>query len=219
MATRPAPNHPAARPLAAACLIAIAAAGCSKRSFRISAGSMLPAFAPGMEVSADTRAKTPARGEVWVFRFPENPKQEFVKRVVGLPGDRIEMSRGALVVNGKPVPSCAVGAYTYVEEGQPHPGRLVLEKVDAAAYLTFLEDLPELGAQGPWTAAGGELFMVGDNRLNSHDSRTWRAGLGGGLPEDMLIGRVDPPPLGLPRGAEGLGEAFAKCKVSLGVTP
>jgi signal peptidase I len=201
-------------------VIALAAFSCSKRSYKMPSGSMFPTFPLESKFVADTSARTPARGEVWVLHSPEHPEQEFVKRVVGLGGDRVEMRGDALMVNAKPVRSCTVGAYSPVFDGAPHPGRLVLEQLEVSAYLTFLEDLPTAGPgpAGPWWVPAGEVFVIGDNRQNSFDSRMWKGGIGAGAAQSLLIGRAEVPPLALPPDAAALAGAFAKCKAELGVS-
>jgi signal peptidase I len=178
---------------------------------------MLPGLASGAPLVVDGDAKTPARGEIWAFRLPDHGEQSFIKRIVGLPGDRLEMRGDALVVNGKPVPSCAVGAFALVDGSDKPEGRLVLEKNDAAAYLIFLDDAGTSAASGPWLTKPGEVFLMGDNRSHSHDSRFWAGGAGAGAPEELLLGRIDPVPPSLPEGAAELGPVFAKCKAELGV--
>jgi signal peptidase I len=194
----------------------LALGGCDKRRFKMPSGSMLPSLAAGTSFVADRSVKRPTRGEVWVFEFPENREQNFAKRLVAGPGDRVEVRGGKLQVNGKPLPTCVVGRWSPPGEGPGHDGELVLEKLDAGAYLTFREDQSRDPA-GPWEVKVGEWFAVGDNRNNSHDSRSWNGGLGGGVPQAMLLGRVEMPPLALPAGAEGLAAGFAKCQAELGV--
>jgi signal peptidase I len=205
--------------LALAVLLAatgLAATGCARKRFKMPSGSMLPSFPIGAYFSADTSVKQPRRGEVWAFQNPDDRDQNFAKRLVAGPGDRVEVRGGKLVVNGKPLPSCAVGRWSYAEGTDRHEGELVLEKLEAGAYLTFEE--PSAHAMtGPWEVKVGEWFAVGDNRSNSHDSRSWNGGLGGGVAKELLIGRVDPEPPVLPPGAEGLAAGFAKCKAELGV--
>jgi len=199
--------------------VALAASGCSKRRYKMPSSSMFPTILLGSYLTADTSAKGPARGEIWVMPYPENPDQSFVKRIVALPGDRVEMRGDSLVVNGTPVPSCEVGPYTYSADGAAHAGRLVMERSDGPPYLTFIEGGIPHSMTGPWVTAPGEVFVVGDNRNNSHDSRSWNGGLGAGAPEKALIGRVEAPPLALPPGADALAAEFAKCKAALGAGP
>lgn len=201
-------------------LLTLFAAGCDKRRFKIPASSMYPTLPLGSSVTADTHQKQPARGEIWVFHSPEHPDQEFVKRIVGIAGDRVEIHGDALSINGKPVPSCVVGAHTIAPDGTPMTGRLVLEKLDAIVYLVFLaDDVTPAPSAGPWTLGAGETFAVGDNRHNSHDSRSFFGGLGGAVKAEHLIGRVETLDAALPEGASGLAAAFAKCKAEIGISP
>ncbi|HEY2745964.1 MAG TPA: signal peptidase I, partial [Polyangia bacterium] len=73
-------------------------------AFKIPAGSMIPTLQVGDHILVDKTAKHPARGEVTVFRYPNNPRIDFVKRVVAVGGDTIEIRNGQLVLNGQPVP-------------------------------------------------------------------------------------------------------------------
>ena len=154
----PTPLH-----LVALGLLVIAACAPTKRSFKMPSGSMIPALAPDSGFVVDASIKAPARGEVWALHSPEHPEQEFVKRVVGLVGDRVEMRGGALVLDGNPVPSCVVGAFASKDDNAAHPGHLVLEKLGAQVFLIFIEDLETPGASGPWVTLPGELFVMGDN--------------------------------------------------------
>ena len=151
------------------------------------------------------------------MKFPENPDQSFAKRLVAGPGDTIEERAGRLVVNGKPLPACLVGRYAVTDGDRTSSGDLVLEKSEAGAYLIFDASGGAAAPGGPWQMGANEWFVVGDNRRNSHDSRSWNDGRGRGLPEPMLVGRVEMPPLALPVGGEGLAPGLSKCKAELGV--
>jgi len=182
--------------------------------FRVPAGAMLPTIAPGAHVWASPKAKV-VRGAVVVFRYPEHPSQLFAKRIVGLEGDSIEVKAGQLYVNAWQAPRCWVGPWGYKDEsdGAEHAGDLVLEHLDGASYLVFEERGAMLSdAQGPFTVHDGQYFVLGDNRNNSHDSRFWFGGVGGGVPLANTVGRVrlDEEPR-LPRGAESLQAALDAC--------
>jgi len=137
----------------------------------------------------------PVRGDIVVFKLPRDPGQDFVKRVVGLPGDRVQMIRGILHLNG-----AAVGMTRIAD----------FEETDAAGAaarsLQFVETLPggtshrmlHDAMTGPHdntpevTVPPGHYYVMGDNRSNSADSRIpAEAGGVGFVPADHLIGRVD----------------------------
>ena len=139
--------------------------------------------------------ETPKRGDVVVFRWPGDRSQAWVKRVVGLPGDRIEMRQGQLFINdhAASLKPDGVGeaeddnggverAYRYIETlpgGVSHP-------------IFKLRDNGRLDNTAEVTVPPGRLFVMGDNRDNSADSRvTVRDGGVGLLPIDDLVGRAD----------------------------
>jgi signal peptidase I len=167
-------------------------------AFKIPAGSMMPTLLVGDHIFVDKlvyRRRAPRYGEVMVFAFPEHPEQDFIKRVIALPGDRLEAKNGHPILNGWEVPSCRVGAWAYDDHDSPvtrHEGDLYVEFLGDQAYLTFYDGGGILagGAQGPYSARPGEYWVMGDNRNNSHDSRMWFGGAGGGVPRDLLRGRA-----------------------------
>ena len=180
-------------------------------AFKIPSGSMIPSlmvgdhifvnkfsYGPGIPYTS-SRLWTnmpPRRGDVIVFAFPEHPEQDFIKRVVAIPGDILESKKGHPVINGWTVPSCLVGPWSYVEsDGMaiPHDGDLYVEYLGTEAFLTFYDrataaNIPEY--QGPFVAKPGEVWVMGDNRNNSHDSRMWFVGQGGGVPFANIRGRA-----------------------------
>jgi signal peptidase I len=186
-------------------------------AYKVPAGSMLPTLAVGSHIAVSKLDKEPARGRVIVFHYPERPEQDFVKRIIGLPGDTIASNDTELLLNGKPIPRCRVGAWSYDEEGAPaHAGELWLEALDGSRWLVFHDTASPLPPGGPWTVAAGEVFVAGDNRENSHDSRSWFGGKGGGVPVGLIVGTaigVGVPTL--PRGAEGLKPALDSCLTTL----
>ena len=130
-------------------LVALAASGCSRKRYKIPSGAMFPTLAVGDHVTADTSVAVPTRGDVFVFLYPEHPEQSFVKRVVGLPGDRVEVAGQKLSINGRALDTCVVGHYGYAEDdGTSHDGELVLENGGAATYLLFYDRSG--GADGSW---------------------------------------------------------------------
>jgi signal peptidase I len=142
----------------------------------------------------------PKRGDVMVFRFPEDPSLDYIKRVIGLPGDRVEYRNKRLSINGKPVPLRQVDDYLsrermqfsrrYVEtlDGADHH---ILVDDDAPAALMPGRSFPFAGNcnynnQGvACTVPPGHYFMMGDNRDNSSDSRVW-----GFVPDENIVGRA-----------------------------
>ncbi len=179
-------------------------------AFKIPSGSMIPTLRVGDHIFVDKlrygpllpfgkgrlyARMPPARGDVVVFGFPERPDEDFIKRVIGHPGDVIEVFDGHPRINGWDVPHCRAGTFTYSESDDVwgrHEGELDVEFLGENSYLV-LHDRAALGAadhQGPFTVKPGEFFVMGDNRNNSHDSRLWFAGRGGGVPFDLLKGHA-----------------------------
>jgi signal peptidase I len=198
--------------LALCALMLLGLTGCSTKRYKMPSGSMWPSISVGDMVTADTSIKTPARGDVFVFKHPEHPEQSFVKRIVALPGDRVETKGRVLVVNGKPLPSCVVGPFSLQSEGANQEGDLVLE---GAGYLVFHEKAA-LTSDGAWTVAAGQYWAMGDNRNNSFDSRMWFGGNGGGVPQANIEGKIVSVKTVLPPGADALKPSFEKCKKELG---
>ncbi|MBX3222310.1 MAG: signal peptidase I [Labilithrix sp.] len=199
--------------------IVLAAAGVvllfSHARFKQPSGSMWPTFEVGTTFTADRFDRKPARGAVIVFKFPERPEQLFDKRVIAMPGDKLEVRGQTVLLNGWEVPKCRVGTASYAEagEGTVHTGELFVEWLGAAVYLVF-HDADGLSAseQGPYHAKPGEHLVLGDNRNNSHDSRMWWGGQGGGVPEANVVGRARTPDVpALPPGSEGLRGALDAC--------
>ena len=138
---------------------------------------------------------TPKRGDVVVFRWPGDNSQAWVKRVVGLPGDRIQMRQGVLFINDLAVTLTPDGIGTAEDDdGSGEPARRYVETLPGGAAHTIfkiqengrLDNTPEV------TVPPDRLFVMGDNRDNSADSRVpVREGGVGLLPMDNLVGRVD----------------------------
>ena len=137
----------------------------------------------------------PKRGDVVVFRWPGDRSQAWVKRVVGLPGDRIQMRQGVLHINGQAVAMKPDGIGNVEDDnGASEPARRYVETLPGGVSHTIfkmvddgrLDNTPEV------TVPKERLFVMGDNRDNSADSRVpVREGGVGLLPTDNLVGRVD----------------------------
>ncbi len=164
-------------------------------AFKIPSGAMQPTLLVGDHIMADKlvlRARKPKRGEVIIFKFPEHPEQDLVKRVIAVSGDKLEVKNGHPWLNGWEVPHCLVGTATMPSpKGGTSAGDLYVEYLDGEAYLTFFDESSAVtDAQGPYSVADNEVWVLGDNRNNSYDSRFWFAGRGGGVPLDHVKARA-----------------------------
>ncbi len=131
----------------------------------------------------------PKRGDVVVFRKPSEPTVDYIKRVVGLPGDRIQVTSGVLYINGQPVPKQPDGTFTSDYKRDPGTDVPVFrETFDNGVTFDTLDQVPD--GEGDNTreflVPAGHFFMMGDNRDNSRDSR-FDVGF---VPAENLIGRA-----------------------------
>ncbi|MBX9405035.1 signal peptidase I [Pseudomonas baetica] len=123
----------------------------------------------------------PQRGDVMVFRYPSDPSVNYIKRVVGLPGDTVRYTADKrLFVNGESIAEQLVGS----EPGTLGSAELYQEKLGAAEHL-IRKEMSRYRAtpDHSWTVPAGHYFMMGDNRDNSNDSRYWDDP---NIPKDML---------------------------------
>jgi signal peptidase I len=148
-------------------------------AFVIPAKSMLPTIRYGDRVLVDKRAyrhKPVLRGDIVVFLNPNERQQRWIKRVVGLPGDVVEIKDGHLIINGEKLPCAKIGNIGRDGDGEQLGGEVFQEKNDAATYRICLA---EEGAEGnrdsqdfpEMTVPLGHCFVLGDNRNQSRDSR------------------------------------------------
>lgn len=191
-----------------AIMVAMALRAFVVEAFKIPSGSMIPTLQVGDHIFVNkftygpaipwTRARLwsrlpPERGDVIVFAYPEHPEQDFIKRVIAIPGDKLEARGGHPIINGWTAPSCFVGKYAYTEsqDGAKHEGEIYVEFLEDEAFLT-LYDHQSLASeyQGPYYVKPNEVWVMGDNRNNSHDSRMWWGGVGGGVPFENIKGRA-----------------------------
>lgn len=142
------------------------------------------------------RFAPPRRGDVIVFRSVDDSGVFLIKRVIGLPGDEIRISVDGLIsINGQPVPRRMLSEGEILEylKDRPNGEReemlerfdFYLEKLDDREHVEIRSRLSPGRAQGPYKVPAGSLFMMGDNRDNSSDSRVW-----GTLPIDRVLGRA-----------------------------
>jgi signal peptidase I len=136
----------------------------------------------------------PDRGDVVVFRLPREDSTDYIKRVIGLPGDTIQMIDGVLNINGVPVKRERIEDFVETEEGvRAQRVKRWRETLPNGVTYTTL-DLVDRGLYdnaGPYVVPAGHYFMMGDNRDNSTDSRVEpsRGGVGY-VPFENLIGRA-----------------------------
>lgn len=186
--------------------------------FKIPSGSMIPTLLVGDFILVNKYAYgirlpvinkkiinvgNPQRGDVMVFRYPEDPSLDYIKRVVGLPGDKVAYLNKRLIINGIPVPVKAEGDFldknrlTYTPRYQESLGSVehqILvepESEEAPAFVRQISQFPfrdncHYNADGViCEVPPGHYFMMGDNRDNSRDSRFW-----GFVPDENIVGRA-----------------------------
>lgn len=153
--------------------------GYSKHSFPFSP----PLF------SGRTSDARPVRGDVVVFKLPYDNRTDFIKRVIGLPGDTIRMQDGQVILNGKALPRERVDDFVEVDrQGREKRTPRYLETLpNGRSYMT-LDELPDGPADntGVYRVPAGHYFLMGDNRDNSTDSRVQR--YVGFVPYENLVG-------------------------------
>lgn len=162
--------------------------------FRIPSGSMMPTllsgdfilvnkFSYGLRLPVGHQLIVPVgdpeRGDVVVFRYPRDPGQDYIKRIIGVPGDRLRYEDKRLHINGEAVPVESLGAFSGDEAV-----RLFRERIGEAWHRMLVHE----GARDrdfTYEVPDGHYFMMGDNRDRSSDSRIW-----GPVPRDHLVGEA-----------------------------
>ena len=134
-------------------------------------------------------ASEPNRGDVVVFRLPKDDSTDYIKRVIGLPGDRIQMIQGVLHINGTPVKRERMEDYTDTEEGPAMRVKRWHETLPNGVSYTTLDFLDSGYGDNTqvYEVPAGHYFMMGDNRDNSQDSRFAQVGY---VPFENLVGRA-----------------------------
>jgi signal peptidase I len=168
--------------------------------FRIPSASMMPTLLIGDFILVNkydygirlpvlntmvVRNGTPERGDIIVFRYPEDPSIPYIKRVVGLPGDHVAYYDKTLFINGEPVRQQILGKYAASGSGKMMEGAsLRLEMLDTVPH-EILVDPGRYSREVEGMVPDNHYFVLGDNRDNSKDSRYW-----GFVPDENLIGRA-----------------------------
>jgi signal peptidase I len=145
------------------------------KPYAIPSGSMLSTLRPGDRVLVNRlvyRLRSPHRGDVIVFKYPRNEGIVFIKRVVGVPGDVLELHGGRLYVDGRPQ-----------NESHVHRTNGTSDPTDPASPIAGTTMTPPWSLAQPYTVPRGTYFVMGDNRTDSDDSRDW-----GVVPRDDVIG-------------------------------
>jgi len=180
--------------------------------FHIPSGSMIPTLlvgdfifvnkmSYGLRIPFTDPAKVhklwerpPKRGDVVVFINPHRPDTDYVKRVVGLPGDHIEIRDNVLYVNGVEQKRVDVGDYTYKDHSEYTDtdadvvSRKFIEDLDGHQHPILVRKDPIMQRSGSFVVEEGRVFMMGDNRDNSQDSRV--EGGPGQIPFSYIKGRA-----------------------------
>jgi len=127
----------------------------------------------------------PRRGDVVVFRYPKDPSLDYIKRVVGLPGDHISYFNKTVYINGKAASQKSLGLYTGLGAGLSMTGASMRqEQLGDVKHRILIMNPRKLG-EGEYVVPQGRYFVMCDNRDNSNDSRFW-----GTVPEENLVGRA-----------------------------
>lgn len=169
-------------------------------AYKVPTGSMQPSLKPGDFIFAsrisygiqspisDQRWMTsfPDRGDVVVFSYPNQPSVTYVKRVVGLPGDRVQIIKGRVVLNEEPLVYEKLSS-TSDERDNPSPDLFDIyrEAIGEESWRVIFQKTPDEKDFGPLVVPPGEVFLLGDNRDASDDSRYW-----GTVPMNQVVGRV-----------------------------
>lgn len=161
--------------------------------FQIPSGSMLPTLEVGDFILVNkyeyglrlpvagtkvVELNDPQRGDVIVFKFPADQKTNYIKRVVGLPGDRIRYSEKQLFINGELVSESLLANFA--------PYKLFEEQLGGVKHQLIEHQLRRnIEAEGEWEVPENSYFVMGDNRDNSNDSRFW-----GFVPDELVVGKA-----------------------------
>ncbi|MFV2005581.1 MAG: signal peptidase I [Gammaproteobacteria bacterium] len=169
--------------------------------FRIPSGSMLPTlnigdfilvnkFSYGFRLPVINEkiisVADPKRGDIMVFRFPHDPKMHFVKRVVGLPGDKIEYKNETIYINGKQMSQQENGKYEFRSGANRNLSlNKLIEDLDSVKHDILIDRRRTSQRTLRFDVPAGQYFVMGDNRNYSNDSRYW-----GFVPDKNVVGKA-----------------------------
>lgn len=181
--------------------------------FKIPSGSMMPTLLDGDFILVNkftygirlpvlnkkvVDINLPQRGDIMVFRYPVDPSQNYIKRVVGLPGDKVAYQNKRLTINGEAVKVDKLGDYQHrLQYSELYSEKLgnvehqILNDTEAHAFISdpsrfpYAENCIYNQSGVVCTVPAGHYFMIGDNRDNSRDSRYW-----GFVPEENIVGKA-----------------------------
>jgi signal peptidase I len=179
--------------------------------FRIPSGSMMPTLLVGDFILVNkftyglrfpvwhnriTEGNKPKRGDVAVFRYPQDETQDYIKRVIGLPGDHVRYYNRRLTINNIPLEVETDRVYQGLGDlNKMHNAggcdridakcQVYIEKIDQSKHTVMTNPSSSFGVSGEIFVPEGHYFVMGDNRDHSNDSRVW-----GFVPEENLVGKA-----------------------------
>ncbi len=167
--------------------------------FKIPSGSMMPTLIAGDFIVVNKFAYgvrfpiwnkilinlgTPNRGDIFVFHYPKNPSIDYIKRVIGLPGDEIRYENKQLFINGEAINKTFQSKYSYAfNDDESLDASEFIEELNNSKYSILIHDIPSENYK--FNVPEGYYFAMGDNRDNSSDSRVW-----GFVPDELLVGKA-----------------------------
>ena len=167
--------------------------------FKIPSGSMMPTLIAGDFIAVNKfsyglrlpvfnklifETGSPQRGDVFVFHYPKDPSIDYIKRVIGLPGDNIKYENKKLFVNDVAVFQTYTSIYKYnLKQDLEVSAKEFVEDHGDYSHSILIHDIPSESVE--FVVPDGHYFAMGDNRDNSSDSRVW-----GFVPDELLVGKA-----------------------------
>lgn len=167
--------------------------------FKIPSGSMMPTLVAGDFIAVNKFSYgvrfpiwnkiliplgSPKRGDVFVFHYPKNPSIDYIKRVIGLPGDEIRYENKQLFINGQSMKQIFKDNYIYyINDEQIMQAQEFVESLNDVKHSVLIHNI--LNEDYEFNVPEGHYLAMGDNRDNSSDSRVW-----GFVPDNLLVGKA-----------------------------